>query len=133
MQINFPHLMNSWKRITLVSIHHKNVEALATEMYKVSNMSPTITNNIFATRPTSYNLRNQTASVNFKMRKVYLFYNGTETLSHLGPKIWSLVPLEIKQSVSLGDFKSKVKNWTRPHLIVPADYATEYLHQVGFI
>ena len=87
MQINFPHLMNSWKRITLVSIHHKNVEALATEMYKVSNMSPTITNNIFATRPTSYNLRNQTASVNFKMRKVYLFYNGTETLSHLGPKI----------------------------------------------
>ena len=33
-------------------------------------------------------------------------------LSHLGPNIWSLVPQEICQSVSLGDLKSKIKKWT---------------------
>ena len=55
------------------------------------------------------------------MRKVYLVYNGTETLSRLGPKIWSLVPQEIRQFVSLGDFKSKIKNGL--HLTVPAGYA----------
>ena len=54
-------------------------------------MSPTILNDTFASTATTYNLRNP---VSFKMRKVYLVYNGTETLSHLGPKIWSLVPKE---------------------------------------
>ena len=78
-------------------------------MYKVSNnMSPTILNDIFASRTTLYNLRNP---VSFKMRKIYSVYNGTETLFHLGPKIWSLVQKEIRQSASLGDLKSKIKKW----------------------
>ena len=73
------------KRDNSVSIHRKNVQALATEMYKVSNnMSPTILNDVFASRATPYNLRNP---VSFKMRKVYSVYKGTETLSHLGPKV----------------------------------------------
>ena len=54
------------------------------------------------------------------MRKVHSVYNGTETLSHLVPKIWSLVPYEIRQYAKLGDFKSKIKNGL--HLIAPADY-----------
>ena len=63
-------------------------------MYKVSNnMSPTILNNIFASRATPYNLHN---SVSFKIQNVYSVYNDTETLSHLGPTIWSLVPPEIR-------------------------------------
>ena len=45
----------------------------------------------------------------FKMEKVYLIYNGPETVSHCGTKIWRLVPKEIKQPVSLDDFKSKIK------------------------
>ena len=32
-------------------------------------------------------------------------------LSHLAPKIGSLLPPEIRQSVSLGDFKTKIKKW----------------------
>ena len=48
----------------------------------------------------------------FKLEKVYSVYNGTKTASHFGTKISSLVPKEIKQSVSLGDFKSKIKKWT---------------------
>ena len=75
------HLMSCWKRIT-VSIHHKNLQALATEMYKVSNTSPTILRDfLFASRATPYNLQNP---VSFKIRIV-------------------------RQSVSLGDFKSKIK------------------------
>ena len=71
-------------------------------MYKVSNnMSPTILNDILASKATPYNLR-----------KVYLVYSGTETLPHLGPTIWSLVPQEIRQSVSLVDFKLKIIKWT---------------------
>ena len=65
-------------------------------------MLPAILNDIFTRRATPYNLRNP---VNFKMRKVHLDYNGAETLSHLEPKICSLVSHEIRQSVPLGDFK----------------------------
>ena len=99
-----------------VSIHHKNLQDLTMEMYKISNnMSPAILNVIFAPRAAPYNLRDP---VSFKIRKVHLVYNSTETLSHLETKIWSLVQHEMRRSVSL-DFKSK----NRPYLIVPADYA----------
>ena len=41
-----------------VSIHHKNTQALATEMYKVSNnMSPTILNDFFVSRVTQLGLK----------------------------------------------------------------------------
>ena len=63
------------------SIYHKNVQALATEMYKVSsNMSPAILNDTFASRDTPYNLRNP---VRFKMQKDCLVCNGTETQYHM--------------------------------------------------
>ena len=61
-----------------VSTHHKNLQALAIEMYKMFyNMSPTILN-IIAPRATPYNLPNP---VSFKMGKVYSALNGSETLS----------------------------------------------------
>ena len=34
---------------------------------------------------------------------------GTETMSYLAPKIWSLVPNAIKSSKSLDVFKSKIR------------------------
>ena len=78
------------------------------EMYKPSNnMFPRTLNNIFAPMVTPYDLCNL---VSFKIWKVHLIYNGAETLFHIGPKIWNLVPHEIRQSVSLGDFKQKIKN-----------------------
>ena len=81
-------------------------------------MCYTILNDIFASRATTYNLRNL---VSFEMRKVYTAYNGKKTLSCLGPKIWSLVSQEIRQSVSHSDCKLKIKKSN--HLIVPADFA----------
>ena len=48
-----------------VSIHHRNLQALAMEMYQISNnMSLTILTNIFAPRATCHNLHNP---VSFKM------------------------------------------------------------------
>ena len=41
-----------------VSIRHKNMQALATKMYKVSNnMSPTILNDFFVSRVTQLGLK----------------------------------------------------------------------------
>ena len=53
-----------------------------------------------------YNLRHQNT---FKRPIVNSVYNGTETVSFFGPKIWELIPTEIKELVSLNGFKKAIK------------------------
>ena len=72
-------------------------------------MSLAILNDISASKATPYNI---CKSVSFKMRKVHSVYNATEILCQLRAKIWSLVPHEIRQFLSLSNFKSKTKKWT---------------------
>ena len=69
-------------------------------------MSLKILNEIFQSRTSSYNLRKKSS---FYVRQVHSVYHGTELLSCLGPKIWELVPEDIKQSESLDIFKTKIK------------------------
>ena len=91
------------------TIHHRNLQKLATEMYKIKNdLSPTLMKFIFPDRAISYNLRNMNP---FQVTNVRTVYYGTETISYRGPKIWALVPDEIKNSISLTLFKAKIKNW----------------------
>ena len=57
-------------------------------------------------------------------------YHGTESLSFLGPKIWDLVPVELKEPESLYSSKFKIKNWVpfeRPSRICKI-----YIQPVGF-
>ena len=56
---------------------------------------------------------------------------GTETLAHLGPKIWNLVPDHIKSETSVKAFKTKIKNW-RPSAC-PCKLCKTYIHAVGYI
>ena len=37
---------------------------------------------------------------------------GTDTTTNLGPKLWKLVPKEIKNASPLSVFKSMIKTWT---------------------
>ena len=39
-----------------------------------------------------------------------LVNKGLESLSYLGPKIWKLLPLEMKETETLLEFKAKIKN-----------------------
>ena len=56
---------------------------------------------------------------------------GTETVSFSGPKIWDILPNEIKNSETLHKFKAKIKSW------IPADcpcrLCKRYVARVGFI
>ena len=36
-------------------------------------------------------------------------HKGLESLSYLGPKIWELLPLEIKETETFSQFKAKTK------------------------
>ena len=52
-----------------------------------------------------YELRNCT---DFTFRTVYSARNGLESLSYLESEIWEKLPLDLKQSKSLSEFKSKI-------------------------
>ena len=111
-----------------VSIHHRNLQALATEMFKIHrDLSPDILREIFVLKISLYNLRRDNT---FERRQVHSVYHGTESLSFLGPKIWDLVPLELKQLESLEVFKLKIKKWIP--LECPCRLCQTYIQQVGF-
>ena len=67
-----------------VSIHHKNIQALAIEMFKVKHkLCPEITGDIFIERTNNeYNLRNHHDSITPQVHSVF---HGTESISYLGP------------------------------------------------
>ena len=91
------------------TVHERNLQVLATEIFKFkNNMSPTIMNRVFSATTHTYNLRNDTKLRTFNVKTVKY---GTETIRFRGPKIWELVPEAIKFSQSLEEFKIKIKQW----------------------
>ena len=47
----------------------------------------------------------------FASRAIDTVHYGSESLSFLVPKIWKMLPLDLKNSESLDSFKSGIKNW----------------------
>ena len=84
-----------WKKDNSVSIHHENLHALATEMFKVHiETSPEIMQEIFPIKEHGqYNLRNQT---HFVIPCVKSVNYDTKSIRGLGPKIWGCLPRDIK-------------------------------------
>ena len=74
-----------------VSIHERNIQILATEMYKVSKGMPSLQiTELFARKSEHpYNLRH---NAEFLQPFVNSVRCGTESISYLGPKIWGMVP-----------------------------------------
>ena len=112
-----------------ISKHHRNIQALATEIFKVKNESPEIICDIFMQRINNhYNLRHIN---HFETPFVRTVYNERESVSYLGPKIWDIVPEEYKTLNSLNSFKESIKNWIP--LNCPCRICKTYVHGVGFL
>ena len=114
-----------------VSIHTRNLQFLVTEMYKLAKgISPTIMQEIFRFRNSSrYNLRSQnTFEIPFRNH----VYNGTESISYLGPKVWELVPDNLKSINSLTSFKEQNKKKWNPENC-PCRLCKTYIQHVSFI
>ena len=78
-------LENLLKKDNSVSTHHRNIQVLATKMFKVkNNIAPKILKELFATKMSSYDLRNNDS---FKRKRVNSAWHGNELVSYLGPKI----------------------------------------------
>ena len=77
-------------------------------MFKVLNgENPQIVDEIFCIRDeTSYELRQR---LGFHMPSVNTVFSSTEIIRILGPKIWELIPNDIKCLKNLRNFKTAIK------------------------
>ena len=70
-------------------------------------MSPPIFSEIFHWRDKNYNLW---INSDFAIPNVRSVFHGSESISYFGPKIWDIVPLELKELTSVVDFKKGIES-----------------------
>ena len=119
-----------------VTIHQRNLQMLATEMYKVTtNSAPSFMNEVFCP-----NLNLHTNNVSAHTRLNSSFYSpanpkkvnsGLNSLGFLGPKVWNMIPDEVKKAKSLSIFKNQIKKW-KP-INCPCRLCLTYIGNLGFI
>ena len=112
-----------------VTIHHKNIQVLATEIYKaINNLSSSLMSELFDKTESRYNLRKEKKIATCSIRTTKY---GLNSISYLGPKIWDLVPNEIKRCDNLISFKQKIKSW-RPENC-PCTLCKVYIPNLGYL
>ena len=111
-----------------VTIHIRNVQILAIEHYKVvNNIAPEILKGVFPLKENNvYELDNP-----FKTRNVKTEMNGIRSLGYLGPKIWNIVPKELRQIDTIEAFKIEIKKWNPKSC--PCKLCKTYLYGVGYV
>ena len=109
-----------------VIIHARNLQYLATEIFKVKiGIWPIIMTEIFKfCDNTTHNLRSGQVLKRRHNR------TGAESISTLGAKIWALISENLTQSTSLNIFKRGIKKWnpSNCHFLL----CKVYVQNVGF-
>ena len=111
------------------SIHNRNIQCLATKMYKVSNgLSSTVASDVSTQKNCySYNLR---LNSQFSRPLVRSVFHGTEIISYLGPGIWYILPGSYKNLPNFSVFKNRIKKWKAKNC--PCRVCKTYIYGVGF-
>ena len=105
------------------------IQSLAIKLFKVKgNLSNNIMYDISQTRKINYDLRSQT---DFASNCVNTNKFGLNLLRYFASKVWSMVPLEIKNSASVEVFKIKIRNWEPK--ICYCYLCKTYINNLGFV
>ena len=110
-----------------VTIHERNIQKLAVELYKiVNNLAPKIMHEVISLKVMT---RYPRESI-FLTRNIKSVKFGEDTIAHLGPKIWNIIPESIKDEPTLIGFTKKIKQW-KP-TTCPCRLCKRYVSVVGF-
>ena len=89
-------------------------------MYKILNgLSPDIMQDIFEIKSNYYNT---CSARTFSSRNIKAVRYGLQTISHMAPRIWNLIPKEMKQIPTLNEFKAKIKIWKLENIKLTSCY-----------
>ena len=121
---------NLLEKDNFVSIHHKNIQALSIEVFKIhTKTSPEIMQEVFLVKEQKYyNLQNQTDFVTPQVKSVNY---RLEMIRVLGPKIWESLPNNLKNKESVDSFKTAIKRW-KPESC-PCRLCKTYLQNIGYL
>ena len=112
-----------------VLIHQRNLQILATEIFKTKNgLNSVIMEDVFKFKNLAYNFRNAETLNRSNLNSVKY---GTETVTSLGAKIWKVLPKDYKVLTSLSTFKSKIKYCTTDKC--PCRLFKIYIQRFGII
>ena len=113
-----------------VSFNHRNLQSLAIEVYKFTRgKSVSLMEDIFSTR--CYSGLKLRSNLDLETPSVNTVYKGDDSLRHLGPLIWKIVPENLKRFTTIEAFKTGIKNW-KPYKC-PCRLCKEYIPVVGYI
>ena len=87
------------------TIYQRCIKVLMTEVFKYLNgLSPDLINEVFRLKSSYHNLRN------FNKFETYILKTKSSLNSyvHRANRLWQLVPHEVRKSMSLTQFKSKI-------------------------
>ena len=112
------------------SVHHQNIQVLATELYKIVNgPSPEIIKKFFTfNENTPDNTGNKRK---FHLRAIKSVTFSYDMLLLLAPKAWELFPVEIKNLELVACFKRAIKKWKQINCL--CRQCRTYVFQVGFV
>ena len=111
-----------------VSIHHKNIQTLTMEVFKVvNNICPPIMKTFFDFRENRYNRK----FPEIRQQKVRTDQYGLETGLYRAAQLWSLAPTDLKSLPTVNLFKSKRKHWECTEC--PCKLCKTYLKNIAYV
>ena len=109
-----------------VCIHHRNIQLVAIEMFKIkNNLCPEIMKYIFK------RVENPKSTKTFLIPNVNSEYMGKLSLRWFGPVVWeNMLPESFKSITALEKFQSEIKKWVPNNC--ECRLCKEYVPKVGF-
>ncbi len=99
-------LLEKYKYTTL---HIRCIKAFTSEVVtSLNNLNPNFMNEMFQVKDITYDLRNSNILCQLNFSKITY---GKQTFSYYGTHIWNSLPNNIRQCISLDNFKAMLKAW----------------------
>ena len=111
-----------------MSIHHRNVQKVAIEMYKIKyNVGPQLIDDLFCKKAL-----NTRSKASFHRPNVRTVAYGEQSLRSFGPIVWdNMVPQSMKEIANIDDFKKCIKTWIP--INCPCRLCKDYMPNLGFV
>ena len=96
---------------SIPSLHEGRLKSMIIESFKcIKDISPSFLQEYFIPSTHSYNTRGGIKMIQPKVSSTSML----KSFSYQGPKLWNLLPADLKNADTICKFKYGIKKWTRP-------------------
>ena len=111
------------------TIHHQNIQSLATEIYKALNDLPAGNLKEFFIRTShNYNLR---SGSDLTIPNINTVTKGKNSISYFGSVLWNSIPASIRNIEDFDVFEIEIKKWKPTNC--PCQLCKDYVANLGYV